>query len=214
MTTTTPPATPADLTNPLVEVWISSDGGPLVPQPDGAFARPDNSFTGATLDRAAGYGHGADPVDPRHWGDGLGTLGDSRERTFGPPKVRCFDNPGTGTPGYWHKIGHWVDWGIRGVTIGGVDYTAAEAIAYINMPVKGDKTLTMFPALVAAKLNVRIGNDDSCISATIALADRWMRAYPPGSGVKANERAWKIGEPFYKMLDQYNNGYLCAPHRD
>ena len=32
--------------------------------------------------------------------------------------------------------------------------------------------------------------------------------------VKANSDAWDVGEPLYLMLDDYNNGYLCAPHRD
>ena len=86
-------------------------------------------------------------------------------------------------------------------------------VAIIKMPVKGDKTLTMFPALVAAKLNVMIGNEASCIADTIAAADSWMYAYPPGSGVKANSDAWDMGEYLYWKLDAYNNGYLCAPSR-
>ena len=46
---------------------------------------------------------------------------------------------------------------------------------------------------------------------------------PVGSGVKAKDDAWKVeeGEPLaeqgeflYTMLDMYNNGELCAPHRE
>ena len=101
------------------------------------------------------------------------------------------------------------------ITIGGVEYSKEEAIRYMQMPVKGDKTLTMFPALVAAKLNVLVGNDDSCIAGTIAAADTWMATYGPvGSGVEASSDAWwKEGDPLHEELDDYNNGKLCAPSR-
>jgi hypothetical protein len=123
------------------------------------------------------------------------------------------DGPGTGTPGYW--MNHPEAWPVDVITVGGVTYTKDEAISWIKAPVKGDKTLTMFPALVAAKLNVLIGTDASCIADTIAAADGWMAAYGPvGSGVPANSDAWKEGEPLYWTLDQYNNGQLCAPKRD
>jgi hypothetical protein len=121
--------------------------------------------------------------------------------------------PGTGTPGYW--MNHPEAWPVDEIMVGGETYTRDEAIEYMKMPVKGDKTLTMFPALVAAKLNVLIGNDDSCIADTIADADLWMATYGPvGSGVEGNSNAWKIGEPLYETLDDYNNGLLCAPSRD
>ena len=109
---------------------------------------------------------------------------------------------------------HWDDWEIRGVPVGGIYYPAEAAIDLIKAPVKGDKTLTMFPALVAAKLNVAIGNPSHCIAGYIAAADEWMYDYPPGSGVKANSDAWDVGEYLYWKLDAYNNGYLCAPSRD
>ena len=130
------------------------------------------------------------------------------------PGVAAACWPGTGTPGYWHKVDRWDHWGIDGVAIGGVWYTADEAVEIINMPVKGDKTLTMFPALVAAKLNVAIGNPSGCINWRIDKADEWMAAHPPESGVKANSDAWDVGERHYLRLDAYNNGYLCAPPRD
>ena len=74
----------------------------------------------------------------------------------------------------------------------------------------------MFGALVAAKLNVLIGNPSSCIEDTIADADDWMAAYGPvGSGVRAKSDAWQVdGESLYEMLDDYNNGLLCAPSRE
>jgi len=126
-------------------------------------------------------------------------------------------NPGTGTPGYWKN--HPEAWPVQTITIGGVTYAKAEAIDIMGMP-DGDKTYTMFRALVCAKLNVWIGNDDSCIVDTIAQADMWMAAngsLPNGEikKVKANSDAWQNGgEDLYLILDDYNNGLLCAPHRD
>jgi hypothetical protein len=122
----------------------------------------------------------------------------------------CCDGPGTGTPGYWKN--HPEAWP-ESITIGGVTYSKDEALDWLNSPVKGDKTITMFKALVAAKLNVWAGNCSDCIAGTIADADKWLAAYPVGSGVHGNSAAWRCGEKYYWMLDKYNNGYLCAPPR-
>jgi PKD repeat protein len=122
--------------------------------------------------------------------------------------------PGTGTPGYWKT--HPEAWPVDEITIGGVIYTRDEAIALMLDNNSQDVTYIMFRSLVAAKLNVLIGNDDSCIADTIAAADAWMAAWPVGSGVKAGgkDSPWRDGEPLYIELDNYNNGMLCAPSRD
>jgi len=120
-------------------------------------------------------------------------------------------NPGTGTPGYWKN--HPEAWPVSSITVGGISYTKAEAIAWLGKVGK-DKTTTMFSSLVPAKLNVLIGNDGSCVSSTIAAADAWMATYGPvGSNVPASSYAWSVGEPLHKQMDAYNNGLLCAPHR-
>ena len=104
---------------------------------------------------------------------------------------------------------------MENITIGGVTYTEAEAIGIMMTSEQGDKTYTMFRALVAAKLNVLIGNESSCIAETIAAADVWMTTYGPvGSGVGDEDPAWHEGEPLNETLDNYNNGLLCAPSRD
>ena len=77
--------------------------------------------------------------------------------------------PGTGTPGYWKN--HLEAWPVNEITIGGVPYPMTTAIDYMKSPAKKDKTYTMFPALVAAMLNVLAGNDSSCISDIIVQAD-------------------------------------------
>jgi hypothetical protein len=41
-----------------------------------------------------------------------------------------------------------------------------------------------------------------------------MATYGPvGSGVSGGSAAWALGEPLHQTLDAYNNGLLCAPHR-
>lgn len=136
--------------------------------------------------------------------------------------LATYDNPGTGTQGYWKN--HPDAWPVDEIEIGGETYTKTAAITWMNTPGKGDKTIDLFKQLVAAKLNVEIGNDPSCISWAIYYADRWFGApldlpnlhdNALGSGVKANSGEWKIwGSDYHEALDDYNNGRLCAPHRD
>ena len=126
---------------------------------------------------------------------------------FTPPTQQ----PGTGTPGYWKN--HPEAWPVSSITVGGVTYTKAQAIAWLEKVGK-DKTTTMFSALVPAMLNVLIGNDGSCVSAAIPAGNAWMATYGPvGSNVAASSYAWSIGQSTQQTLDAYNNGLLCAPHR-
>jgi hypothetical protein len=118
---------------------------------------------------------------------------------------------GTGTPGYWKT--HPEAWPTT-VVVGGLSYTRDEALAWLRAS-GSDKTLTMFASLVSAKLNVAAGTDPSCVQSTIDLADEWMQTYGPvGRNIKASSYAWKLGEPLHRLMDNYNNGMLCAPHRD
>ena len=174
---------------------------------------PENFVGGAleglvqTVDRSGSLLDGANRMTP--WAVMITDLQPYLKADFGYRRVT---NPGTGTPGYWKN--HPDAWPVEGITIGGVTYTKEEAIPLMKED-KHDKTTTMFRSLVAAKLNVLIGNDSSCIADTILAADAWMAEYGPvGSGVRANSTAWKEGEPLYWRLDDYNNGFLCAPGRD
>ena len=126
--------------------------------------------------------------------------------------IKICKPPGTGSPGYWKN--HPDAWPVNIISIGNINYSKEVAIQIMQTPEKGDKTYTMFNALISAKLNVIIGNDDSCVANTISMADTWMATYGPvGRNVTGNSHAWKIGEPLYNILDTYNNGLLCAPYR-
>jgi hypothetical protein len=125
--------------------------------------------------------------------------------------VQTVTQPGTGTPGYWKN--HPEAWPVATIIIGGREYTKAQAIAWLEIVGK-DKTTTMFSSLVSARLNVIVGNNPSCVAGTILSADAWMAVHPVGSGVHASSLAWKLGEPLHRLMDNYNNGMLCAPHRN
>ena len=119
--------------------------------------------------------------------------------------------PGTGTPGYW--MNHPEAWPSNSITIGGKTYTKADAINLMKAPTSTDMTYQMFQHLVAAKLNVAVGNTATCISSGITAADDWMKAHPVGSGVAASSTAWQSISATFTALDNYNNGRLCAPSR-
>jgi hypothetical protein len=123
-------------------------------------------------------------------------------------------SPGTGTPGYWKN--HPEAWEALGggVTIGGVWYTWADARDFMGK-VSKNKTISLFAALVAAQLNVKLGNESSCIDARIVEADAWMLDHPvSGLAVAAASGAWQQIAAAHTDLDDYNNGRLCAPHRN
>ncbi len=174
--------------------------------PDGMVFSPMDQGTDDTVDSDADPTTGKTVCTTLAPGENNDTL-DAGMYVMPPP-------PGTGTPGYWKN--HPKAWPVVAITIGGVTYSKDDAISYMRMPEKGDKTYTIFRALVSAKLNVLIGNDDSCIADTISDADAWMETYGPvGSGIHASSDAWKEGEPLYWELDDYNNGELpCAFPRD
>jgi hypothetical protein len=140
--------------------------------------------------------------------------GDHLEYIWNDPYCLCY-GPGTGTPGYWKN--HPDAWPVDEITIGGVTYTKEEAITIMKAKkVDGDKTYDMFNHLVSAMLNVETGNISYCINDAISDANDWMATNGPvGSGVEADSEAWQDGgEDLKDMLDDYNNGKLCADKRD
>ena len=180
----------------------------LVSVPPGTAASPPNATADDTLDsdgETDGLGNSVATVTYLQ----EEVYNSSTDFGFWVPPVA---QPGTGTPGYWKN--HPEAWPVDRITVGGVTYSKADALAWLEKVGK-DRTITMFSSLVPAKLNVLIGNDASCVSSTIAAADDWMAKYGPvGSGVHAASYAWKVGEPLHRQMGNYNNGMLCAPHRD
>jgi hypothetical protein len=127
---------------------------------------------------------------------------------------------GTGTPGYW--MTHPEAWPVEVLAIGD-GYTREQAIELMLQPTAGDKWLTLFPAVVAAKLNLLHGTESKCcidgevisVWHIVNLACWWLDHYEECRPVRASSDAWQdCGEPLYEILDAYNNGDLCAPSRD
>jgi len=123
---------------------------------------------------------------------------------------------GTGTPGYWKN--HSEAWPVDSLTIGGVKYTKEAILSWMGK-VGGDKRVTMFSSLSSAMLNSLLHNNHSCIDDTVLAANQWMGMWV-GAKVPAKSDAWvgsatvAAGEPLHQKMDDYNNGLLCAPHRD
>jgi hypothetical protein len=119
----------------------------------------------------------------------------------------------TGTQGYWKN--HPDAWPVSSIVVGGVNYSKNAAIALWKVSGGSDMTYKMFDQLGAAMLNVQNGADASCIALTIANANAFLAAHPVGSGVKASSTAWQTeGALLHSTLTDYNEGKLCAPHRD
>jgi len=134
---------------------------------------------------------------------------------------------GTGTPGFWKN--HSEVWPVAGseVLVGDWNHnwtcdptetclalTTEEAMAALSTPPKGDVTWNLGRPLVAAWLNVSAGNDPTCVVDTINAAIGWLLDHPLGSGVGGGDPAWREASVWAALLDDYNNGRLCAEHRD
>jgi hypothetical protein len=119
---------------------------------------------------------------------------------------------GTGTLGYWKT--HPDAWPVQSITIGGITYTKAQAITWLGTSVGGDESIALFHQLVPAELNALVSNNISCIFPIIQAADAWMAQYPVGSHISTSSTAGQQGNALEVQLDSYNNGNLCAPHRN
>ena len=128
-----------------------------------------------------------------------------------PYKVPCTGD-GTATIGYWKN--HPDAWPVQSVKLGAGTVTKAQALVILGTPPRGDATRILAVQLIAAELNVAAGNASSCIAATIVQANALLATYPVGSGLATSTTAGATAVALAAKLDQYNNGLLCAPHRD
>jgi len=124
----------------------------------------------------------------------------------------CDKQPGVRSPGYCKN--HPANWPVDSITLGGRTYSKLHAIALMRLPEKGDKSKSVFRHLVAAKLYVLAGNNDSCVAIAIADADAWLMRFPICSRVKPSSKSLKSISASVSLLDDYNNGVLCPPKGD
>lgn len=120
--------------------------------------------------------------------------------------------PGVATIGYWKN--HPDEWPLTEMLLGAVLFDADEAMDVLWQPPRGDKTIILAKQLIAAKLNVAQGSISTCIVDTIDLADQFLTVHPVGSKLKKHPDWNAYGSEVHETLDDYNNGLLCANHRD
>lgn len=140
------------------------------------------------------------PVDNPSTNNAPGVLNDTD-----PPD----DENGTRTPGYWKN--HSASWPVEQLTLGGIEYSKQRCIEMLGNPTRGDHSVNLCRALIAAKLNIIDGCDGECVAIEIAIADVWFaQRAMAGTAVQVVPLSER-GRPLADVLDDYNNGLLCAP---
>lgn len=115
----------------------------------------------------------------------------------------------TFTLGYWKN--HTGEWPVTNLTLGTVNYTAAELLSILNQPAGGNKLVILAHQLIAAKLNLANGADPTAAAATIAAADALIGALvvpPVGGDNLPNNPA----TTYSNLLDDFNNGIIGPGH--
>lgn len=123
----------------------------------------------------------------------------------------------TYTQGYWKTHGpapkgnNSNEWPVTSLTLGNVTYTEAELQAIFNQAVKGNGLVSLSHQLIAAKLNVANGADNSAIAGTIADADALIAGLivPPvgGDSLKSN-----VTSSLNDALTAFNEGAAGPGH--
>jgi len=118
----------------------------------------------------------------------------------------------TYTQGFWKN--HASQWPVNNLTLGTVNYTAAELLSILNEPAAGNGLIILAHQLIAAKLNIAAGADPTAAAAAIAAADAQIGALvvpPVGAGYLSPASVSATAT----TLDNYNNGLIgpghCAP---
>lgn len=115
----------------------------------------------------------------------------------------------TYTIGYWKN--HPGAWPATSLTLGSVNYTAAELLSILNTPSGGNGLLILAHQLIAAKLNILNGADGSYINAYIAAADAQIGSLvcpPVGSDTLPSSATSSLSH----TLDDWNNGLTGPGH--
>ncbi len=149
----------------------------------------------------------------------------TRNRSDFTPNLACSTAPcGRGdsctfTQGYWKTHGpvgcqtgnNTNQWPVDKLTLGTVEYTDAELCSILNKPAAGNGLLVLAHQLIAAKLNVANGADDTAVAAAIAAADALIGALvvPP---VGAGSLHPSVTSTLTTTLANYNEGATGPGH--
>jgi hypothetical protein len=138
-------------------------------------------------------------------------------KTSIPPATITTASPPTATPGNQSCVcgpGYWKNhpdvWPVNSLALGNETYTQAELADLLSGPTRGDTSLILAQQLIAAKLNITNGADNSTIAATIAAANTWFASYtgnlPYNVSLSLPEGQEAVA--MANTLEQYNNGIL------
>jgi hypothetical protein len=105
---------------------------------------------------------------------------------------------------YWKD--HPARWPAEAITVGGVTYTKADALAIFNQLGDGDVTTILARQLISSVLNLLNGADTEAIENIVIDADQWLMDHPSGSKVEDGDR--EIGLTLAETLDAYNDGMI------
>jgi hypothetical protein len=132
--------------------------------------------------------------------------------------LNCSDNGGcTYTQGYWKTHGpiptgnNSNEWPVTGLTLGTVNYTDLQLQSIFNTPAAGNGLISLAHQLIAAKLNVANGADDSAVAGAIAAADALIGGLvvpPVGTGSLANGATSALTG----TLTSFNEGAIGPGH--
>lgn len=130
----------------------------------------------------------------------------------------CVPPPGcTYTQGYWKTHGpiptgnNVNEWPVTSLTLGTAVYTDLELQAIFDTPAAGNGLISLAHQLIAAKLNVANGTDDSAIAGAIAAADALIGGLvvpPVGAGSLPSSATSSLTG----TLTSYNEGTIGPGH--
>jgi hypothetical protein len=115
----------------------------------------------------------------------------------------------TYTQGYWKT--HPTAWPVPSLTLGTVNYSAAQLMSILGQPVGGNGLIALAHQLIATKLNGANGADLSTIAADVAAADALIGGLvvPP---VGAGSLAPAATSTLTQALDDFNQGVTGPGH--
>lgn len=115
----------------------------------------------------------------------------------------------TYSQGYWRN--HPDAWPVTSITLGTIVYQAAELMAILDNPARGNGLIILAHQLVAAKLNIANGADPSAVQQAIADADNMIAGLvvpPIGNGYLSPQQTGDLTE----TLTEYNEGTIGPGH--
>ena len=115
----------------------------------------------------------------------------------------------TYSQGYWRN--HPNAWPVTSLMLGTVTYQAAELMAILDNPARGNGLVILVHQLIAAKLNIANGADPSAVQQAVTDADNMIGALvvpPIGNGYLPPAQTGDLTE----TLTEYNEGTIGPGH--